>query len=130
MTLRAWLEQRPDVSHDYVFLSLRDGQPLSPRAVSESIRRLSKTAGLKRLLGAHSLRHRVGLTFARERVAPRVTQFYLGHTNITTTLEYYQDVSEDDLRKAGRLLSRKRSDWREETKQNPAARLLKPRTGS
>jgi hypothetical protein len=61
---------------------------------------------------------------------PPVTQFYLGHTNITTTLEYYQDVDESDLRMAGRLLSLKRSDWREEIKQNPAARLLKPRTGS
>lgn len=128
--LRAWLEQRLEVAHNYVFVSLRDGQPLTPRAVTEIIRRLSETAGLKRLLGAHSLRHRVGLIFARERVAPRVTQFYLGHANITTTLEYYQDVDESDLRMAGRLLSRKRSDWREETKQNPAARLLKPRTGS
>jgi site-specific recombinase XerC len=49
--LRAWLAQRPDAPHDYVFLSVRDGQPLSPRAVTEIIRRLSKTAGLKRLLG-------------------------------------------------------------------------------
>lgn len=128
--LRAWLERRPKAPHDYVFVSLYDNQPLSPRAVTEIIRRLSKVAGLKRLLGAHSLRHRVGLTFARERVAPRVTQFYLGHTNITTTPEYYQDVDDSDLRRAGRLLSLKRSDWREETKQNPAARLLKPRTGS
>ena len=96
--------------------------------LAESGCRAGEAAKLK--LADLELDHRVGLIFARERVAPRVTQFYLGHTNITTTLEYYQDVDESDLRMAGRLLSRKRSDWREETKQNPAARLLKPRTGS
>jgi len=129
--LRAWLEIRPDVSHDFVFLSMRDRSPLSPRAITEIIRRLSRTAGLKRALGAHSLRHRVGLGFARERVAPRIAQHYLGHANVSTTLEYYQDVDESDLRNAGRLLSTRRSTWQEDIKQNPAARLItKPRTGS
>jgi len=129
-TLRAWLEIRPRASHDYVFLSTHDQRPLSPRAITEIIRRLSRTAGLKRLLGAHSLRHRVGLKFAREHIAPRVAQHYLGHSNITTTLEYYQDVDESDLRNAGRLLGRREGTWREEIKQNPAAKLLKPRTGT
>ena len=55
-----------------------------------------------------------GLTFACERVAPRVTQFYLGHTSITTTLKYYQDVGKNDLRMAGCMLSHKHSDcWGE-----------------
>jgi len=128
--LRAWLEIRPDASHDYVFLSMRDHSPLSSRAITEIIRRLSRTAGLTRALGAHSLRHRVGLKFARERVAPRIAQHYLGHSNITTTLEYYQDVDESDLRNAGRLLENRDGTWQEEIKQNPAAKLLKPRTGT
>jgi len=128
--LRAWLEIRPDVSHDYVFLSMRDHSPLSSRAVTEIIRRLSRTAGLTRALGAHSLRHRVGLKFGREHVAPRIAQHYLGHSNITTTLEYYQDVDESDLRNAGRLLENRDGNWQEEIKQNPAAKLLKPRTGT
>lgn len=128
--LRAWLAIRPKAAHDYVFLTLREHAPLSPRAVSQVLRRLSKFAGLKRILGSHSLRHRVGLTFAREHVAPRVAQHYLGHTNIQTTLEYYQDVDESDLRNAGRLLNWRRSGWQEEAKQNPAAKLLKPRTGT
>jgi len=129
--LIAWLAIRPRASHDFVFTSVRDNHaPLSAWAISNVVRRVSSTAGLKRELGAHSLRHRVGLTFARNRVAPRVAQFYLGHTNIQTTLEYYQDVDESDLRRAGQLLGPASSDWREEAKQNPAAKLLKPRTGS
>jgi integrase len=101
--LRAWLRERPDADHDRVFTSA-DGHPLTAAAVSQIIRRLAKTAKLERPLGAHSLRHRVGLKFARARVAPRVTQAYLGHKDITITLSYYQDVDESDLFKAGELL--------------------------
>lgn len=101
--LQAWLARRPAVGHSYVFAAKTGGAPLSPQSVSQIIRRLCRTAGL-RSLGAHSFRHRVGLTFARQRVAPRVTQAYLGHSDITITLSYYQDVDENDLRAAGSLL--------------------------
>jgi integrase len=127
----AWLKVRPKVKHDFVFTSTRGHQALTGESVSDVVRRLSRTVGLSRTLGAHSLRHRVGLIFARMHVAPRVTQHYLGHTNIKTTLEYYQDVDESDLRNASHLLqfNGQELDWREEVKKNPAAKLLKPRTG-
>jgi len=119
--LRAWLAVRPRANHDFVFTSVRDNHaPLSPWAVSNIIRRLCRTAGLNRELGAHSLRHRVGVTFARKRVSPRVTQAYLGHTNIKTTLEYYQDVDESDLKSAGNLLSSNLTEWQEQKNKNPA----------
>jgi integrase/recombinase XerC len=102
--MQAWLAVRPPVDHDCVFCSRTTGEPLLARGVSQVIRRLCKTAGI-RGLGAHSLRHRVGLIFARNHVAPRVAQSYLGHTNITITLNYYQDVDESDLRAAGQLLN-------------------------
>jgi integrase/recombinase XerC len=102
--LQEWLIVRPKTNHDYVFVSTRGHGPLKSESLSEVVSRLSKKAGLKRVLGSHSLRHRVGMTLGRRRVAPRVTQHYLGHTNITTTLEYYQDVEESDLRAAGRML--------------------------
>jgi len=132
IALAAWLEVRPDTDHDYVFTSIRKEHPaLTAWAISSILRRLARVAGLKRELGAHSLRHRVGLIFARKRISPRLTQHYLGHTNIKTTLEYYQDIDDDDIKLAGKLLEpRPEEDWREETKQNPAAKLLKPRTGS
>lgn len=101
--LRAWLSRRPAVGHSHVFVAKTGGTPLSPQSVSQIIRRLCRIADL-RSLGAHSLRHRVGLTFARQRIAPRVTQAYLGHADITITLSYYQDVDENDLREAGSLL--------------------------
>jgi integrase len=126
--LRIWLDKRPDVEYDYLFTSTRGHGKLSARAVSEIIRRLCEVAGLSRQVGAHSLRHRVGLTFARRRVAPCITQFYLGHENIQTTLEYYQDVDEDDLRAAGRQVApgHEKEDWQREANENPANRRPKP----
>ncbi len=126
--MQAWLAVRPEVGHDFVFTSTRGQGKLSARAVSEVIRRLCKVAGLKRKVGAHSLRHRVGLTFARRRVAPKIAQHYLGYENINTTLEYYQDVDESDLRAAGRLVSPgcEEEDWQREAKENPAIKRLKP----
>ena len=102
--LRAWLKLRPAVTHGAVFTSVKSRKPLTSQSISQIIRRLCKVVGC-RSLGAHSFRHRVGLKFAREHVAPRVTQAYLGHENIVITLSYYQDVDEDDLKNAGKLLS-------------------------
>lgn len=123
--LRAWLSCRPRVSHDFVFISTRGHGPLTSQGVSLVVRRLSRLTG-DRSLGSHSLRHRVGLKFARERVAPRVAQHYLGHTNISTTLEYYQDVDESDLRSAGALLSVRGNAWSNKQKTAVKRRILRP----
>jgi len=45
---------------------------------------------------------------------------YLGHTNIKTTLEYYQDVDETDVINAGNLLSNNLTEWQEQKNKNPA----------
>jgi integrase/recombinase XerD len=126
--LRAWFDVRPEVDHDFVFTSTRGHGRMTARGISEIVRRLCKVAGLRRRLGSHSLRHRVGLTFARRRVAPKIAQHYLGHENIHTTLEYYQDVDESDLRAAGRLVSPgyEEKNWQQEAKENPASKRLKP----
>lgn len=113
--LAAWLAVRPAVAHACVFTSTRGKGPLTSASVSQIVRRLCRTAGLDRALGAHSLRHFVGMTLARNRVAPAVIQQYLGHSNILTTMGYCAAVEEEDLKAAGRLLSAK--------KQTPVLRL-------
>jgi len=102
--IAAWLKKRPEVDHPYVFTSTRGLGPLTPQAVSQITRRLCRTAGLDRTLGAHAFRHYVGMTLARNRVAPPVIQEYLGHSNISTTMGYCATVDEEDLKEAGRLL--------------------------
>ena len=113
--IAAWLAVRPPVDHPFVFVSTRGKGPLTSAAVSQIVRRLCQTAGLDRRLGAHAFRHYVGMTLARNRVAPAVIQQYLGHSNILTTMGYCAVVAEEDLRAASRLLSL--------TKQTPVAQL-------
>ncbi len=104
--IRAWLAVRPKVKHNFVFTSTRSSHnPLTAAGVSQIVRRLGKKVGLERSLGAHSFRHRVGYSFSKQRVSVRVAQAYLGHTNPSITFEYYQDVDENDLREAERLLN-------------------------
>lgn len=102
--LAVWLEKRPQVDHPYVFTSTRGLGPLTPQAISQITRRLSRTAGLERTLGAHAFRYYVGMTLARNRVAPPVIQQYLGHSNISTTMGYCAAVEDEDLKEAGKLL--------------------------
>lgn len=126
--LCAWLEVRPeDGDHDCVFTSTRGHGPLTAQSVSQIIRRLSEKVGLSRSLGAHSLRHRVGQTFARQHVPVRVAQTYLGHARPEITFGYYQDVEETDLREAGKLLTLDPSPQEEEQPQGKkkAVRIVK-----
>lgn len=110
-----WLKARPEVVHPYVFTSTRGKGALTSASVSQIVRRLCQTAGLERSLGAHSLRHYVGMTLARGRVAPAVIQQYLGHSNILTTMGYCAAVEEEDMKAASKLLSPR--------KQTPVLRL-------
>lgn len=104
--INAWLQVRPpDATHDYVFTSTRGGGPLNAQAISQITRRLCDKAGLDRSLGAHSLRHFVGMKLARSKVPATVIQQYLGHTNIDTTMGYLRSTDSDDVRAAGKLLS-------------------------
>jgi integrase len=108
--IRAWLTKRPQVDHDYVFTSARGHGALKVASVSQIVRRLSLVAGLERSLGAHSIRHFVGMKMARMHVAPTIIQHYLGHSDVTITMGYIASVDEGDLRAAGQLLSLSRAD--------------------
>jgi integrase len=95
---------RPNVPHNCVFCSSKDGKPLTPSGLSQIIRRLCKKAGLKRKLGAHAFRHYVGKRFGHEHVPVRTAQAYLGHSDPSITYGYYQDVDEEDLHRAAQIL--------------------------
>lgn len=87
--LRLWLIRRPPAEHSFVFTyGTHPSKPLSVPAIGDIISRACKKVGLRRL-GPHSLRHRIGHKFADEGVPPPITQSYLGHSNVQTTLEYY-----------------------------------------
>ena len=87
--LRKWLLQRQPTDHTFVFTW--GSKALSSDAISQIVRRACIKVGV-RSLGSHSLRHRIGHKFAEEGIAPTITQVYLGHSDVKTTLDsYYPD---------------------------------------
>lgn len=105
--IRAWLERRPDVDHEHVFISWGTGRgPLTATGVSQIPRRLSRVCGLKRTLGAHAFRHFVGMSLARGKVPLTVIQHWLGHTDPQITMQYIRSIEPADIDAARDLLAR------------------------
>jgi integrase/recombinase XerD len=86
--LKAWLNIRPDVDTNSLFVS-KFLEPMSPRAYEYVVKKYLKEAGIKRA-SVHTLRH----TFATHHVAKgtslRTIQEALGHADLKTTSIYIQ----------------------------------------
>jgi integrase len=108
--LLAWLKKRPEVGHNYVFISWRDRQPIRASAISQMIRRRCAEADLARTIGSHAFRHFVAKTLFNEGEDPRVIRDYLGHKSLEITWKYGADVHDNDLHRAAQRLKITRSD--------------------
>ncbi len=95
-TLKAWLEIRPQVKHDFVFTGKRGGEPLQKSGMKALIYRLSERVS-GQVYGPHSFRHAVGNSYAEAGVPPHVTQHKLNHAKLETTLRYYYPRRADNL---------------------------------
>ncbi len=84
--LKEWLDVRPNVESDALFLSRRR-RPLSARAIQYVVEKYLKAANIKGA-GVHSLRH----TFATQHLAAgtnlKTLQKTLGHKDLSTTSTY------------------------------------------
>ncbi|RMG87918.1 MAG: site-specific integrase [Chloroflexi bacterium] len=89
--LITWLSVRPNVDHDYVFISLGSRnhlQPLKPSGIASIIKKLSKkVCGVE--YGPHSIRHRTAHAYAERGVPITVVAAKLGHTSTRHTERYY-----------------------------------------
>jgi type 1 fimbriae regulatory protein FimE len=75
---------------DYVFLSEREDKPLCRRGVQDIISRAGQSAGIGIPVHPHTLRHTCGHVMATRGIHTRAIQAWLGHTNISVTVEYTQ----------------------------------------
>jgi site-specific recombinase XerD len=67
----------------------RDGRPLTPESISNGVRRLSQTAGV-RLVSVHQFRHSCASDLLEAGVGLADVQRILGHQVIATTVRYTQ----------------------------------------
>jgi site-specific recombinase XerD len=102
--LRAWLEVRPDVEHDVVFVSVTTGEPLGVGGIYQVFKRLAAAAGVKGRFNPHALRHLVGQHFTDETNLELARQ-KLGHADIRTTAMFYANQDRERIKAASRKWS-------------------------
>lgn len=95
--MRSWLDVRPDVPHDFVFIGQgqkNDGQPLLPGALNSLFKRMGKRAGVQGRCNPQAVRHLVGQSWT-DAVNLELVRMKLGHASITTTAMFYthQDMT-------------------------------------
>ncbi|MDZ7373763.1 MAG: site-specific tyrosine recombinase XerD [candidate division KSB1 bacterium] len=78
---------RPRLSRDLVFLGAR-GKPLSRVMVWKMIRRYAMSAGIRKTIGPHTLRHSFATHLIQGGADLRAVQEMLGHADIATTQIY------------------------------------------
>lgn len=94
--LRKWLQER-ESSTDYVFCSLVTGEKLTNSGVALILRRLKKRAGVTGHCNPHSFRHSFAREYLRNGGDLATLAKLLGHSNISTTANYYAVFTPDEL---------------------------------
>ena len=83
---------------DFLFLNRR-GSKLSRAMIFEIIKRLCRTAGIKKQVSPHTFRHSFATHLVEGGADLRAVQMLLGHESITTT-EIYTHLNQEYLREA------------------------------
>ncbi len=96
--MRAWLEARPDVEDDHVFIGERGA--LKTSGVYQVMKRLAKRAGVTKGWNPHNWRHRRARDLLKAKVPLGIVSQVLGHSDVGVTSNIYGQLSEDDLLQA------------------------------
>lgn len=81
--------------HDLVICQ-DDGSPLTYWAIKSFLDRFKKQTGIR--ISAHALRHTfVSKLIVRDNINPKVVQKLVGHSQISTTLDIYTDLFDDQF---------------------------------
>ncbi len=104
--VRAWLEVRPEVEGDALFL-LRTGEPMTQDAFRYLLRKYVKKAGIEKPVTPHTLRHSFATHLAQGKVRIDLISDYLGHRDIATTRIYLHLADEEYARGVDALPGRR-----------------------
>jgi integrase/recombinase XerC/integrase/recombinase XerD len=98
--LRRYAERgRPDATSDRLFLTLRRGRAsgqldaLTESAAEQMIRNLAETAGVKKRVYPHLLRHSFATEYLRRGGNPILLQQILGHSSLAMITQTYQHLT-------------------------------------
>lgn len=83
---------------DYV-LMMRRGYPVEPKTMQDGFKRILDAAGI-RDINFHALRHTFATRAIEDHMDPKTLSVLLGHADVSTTLNRYAHVLEQQKRKA------------------------------
>ena len=101
--LEAWLEERPDIHDDHVFLGHSPGQPwhaLSDGGISAVVARYKDRLGLKGDCSPHEWRHRWARYHLQHGMELSQVSQLLGHEDVSITVRFYGQFTIDQLQDA------------------------------
>ena len=88
--------------HDYEMHNKRVILPVGPESMRTALKRILKEAGVEDTFTPHQLRHRAGTNLLRKTGNPAIVQQYLGHKNVSTTIDTYTHLTNEDVIEAVR----------------------------
>ena len=94
----AWLEIRPESSHDLLFVTA-SGRPVGRQSLYKTVTTAARRAKIDWSVSPHALRHTFATRLYRQTKDIRLVQKALGHANLSTTM-IYTHVVDDDLQDA------------------------------
>lgn len=83
--------------NDYIFLN-KNGKPIPNDNYDSSLKAVCKRAGIKQI-SMHTLRHTFATRCIESGMKPNTLKKILGHSNISTTMDLYAHVTEDEKEK-------------------------------
>lgn len=90
-----YLKVRKQSEYDNLFIS-NGGKPMSVQSIDMTIKKLAKRAGITKSISAHSLRRTVATDMNKQGIPLKNIQETLGHSSVSTTGLYIQDLDEDN----------------------------------
>lgn len=107
--VRAYLEIRPDVDHDYLWVSYRGGA-LTRSGLSKALARLGDAAGVE-LCNPHAFRHAYARELLRNGVSLERVSELMGHEDIQTTAKCYGLWTRPELHETHVRAAARRDLW-------------------
>lgn len=95
--IRVYLDCRPWNAPGELWLSHRDGKPITPNAVYQMMRRVAKSAGVEGRFNPHAFRHAAIKRWIDSGMPLKVVQELAGHDQIETTMGMYAVYDDDEL---------------------------------
>lgn len=94
--LTRWLEHRPPVGHNYVFVSQRGG-PLSVWGLYQMLQRCAKRAGVRGRFNPHAFRHAFARTLLKNGASLDTVSKLMGHSSVMVTSRFYARWAPSEL---------------------------------